>query len=271
MVTVALAPRLLRRLNGSARRSGSVAVRNIDALRSGSWLVLISGFFEPLVYLLSIGIGVGALIGDVRLADGRSVPYATFVAPAMLAASAMNGALAECTYNFYGKMKFVHLYEAILATPVRPMEAALGELLWAMLRGSVYSVAFLVVMTAMGMTSPGWALAAFPAALLIGFAFGAFGMWLATLMRSWQDFDLIAVVQFALFLFSGTFAPVTAYPLGVRLAIEASPLYRSVELVRGLALGSVHAMLALDAAYLIALACLGLWLASRRMSRHLLT
>src|SRR5262249_48354469 len=211
----------------------------------------VSGFCGALVYLLSIGMGVGALIGDVRLADGRAVPYATFVAPAMLAASAMNGALAECTYNFYGKMKFAHLYEAILATPVRPMEAALGELLWAMARGSVYSVGFLVVMTTMGMTSPGWAVAAFPSALLVGFAFGAFGMWLATLMRSWQDFDLIAVIQFALFLFSGTFAPISAYPLAVRVVIEASPLYRSVELVRGMALGSVHPVLALDAAYLI--------------------
>src|SRR5207248_1803261 len=121
-----------------------------SALRSAYWVVVISGFFEPLLYLYSIGIGVGHLVGSLALPDGRLVPYAEFVAPAMLAASAMSGALAESTFNFFGKMRYMKLYDGILATPVRPMELATGELLWAMARGALYSAAFLGVMVGMG-------------------------------------------------------------------------------------------------------------------------
>ena len=140
------APAAGRASRGRAQRAR--ALRHV-----GYWLVLVSGFFEPLLYLLSIGVGVGALVGDFPLADGRMVGYAAFVAPAMLAASAMNGALAETTFNFFCKMKYMKLYDAMLATPVRPIEIALGELIWAMVRGAVYSVAFLVVMVAMELTS----------------------------------------------------------------------------------------------------------------------
>ena len=120
MVTLVL-PRLVA-FEGTGRRSMRVAERNVAALRSAYWIVMISGFVEPVLYLFSIGVGVGALIGDLTLPDGRVVTYAEFVAPAMLASSAMTGALSETTFNFFGKMKFMRLYEGILATPVRPIE-----------------------------------------------------------------------------------------------------------------------------------------------------
>ncbi|MFC6901277.1 hypothetical protein ACFQGX_39185 [Nonomuraea dietziae] len=153
----------------SVGRVGAVVGRNVGALRSGAsyWLVLVSGFFEPLLYLLSIGVGVGALVGRIPLGDGRVVSYAVFVAPAMLAASAMNGALAETTFNFFFKMKYAKTFEAILATPVRPIEVALGELTWAMVRSSFYTAAFLLVMAVMGLAEPWWALAALPATMLV--------------------------------------------------------------------------------------------------------
>lgn len=272
MVTMVVASRARQygRPGASAKRAGAVTRRNVAALRSAYWLVLISGFFEPLLYLLSIGLGVGALVGDIRLDDGRVLDYPRFVAPAMLASAAMSGALSESTFNFFGKMKYMKLYDAVLATPVRPMEVAFGELVWAMARGSLYSAAFLVVMVAMGLTAPGWALAAFPAALLVGFSFGGLGMALSTLMRSWQDFDLLGVVQFALFLFSGTFAPVTAYDAPIRLIIQATPLYHGVELVRDLTTGSVGVGLLGHAGYLAAMAVVGLVVAGRRMGRQLL-
>src|SRR5262249_24616388 len=152
---------------------------------------------------LSNGFGVGGLIGKVSV-DGELVSYRAFVAPAMLAASAMTGALAESTFNFFAKMKFTKLYDAVLATPVRAMEIALGELWWAMARGAIYAAAFIIVMLFMGLTSPVWAPLAFVATLFVGFAFGSVGMALSTYMRSWQDFDLVGTVQVALFLFSGT-------------------------------------------------------------------
>jgi lipooligosaccharide transport system permease protein len=270
MVIATLAPSVYGRLDGSAKRAGAVTRRNISALRSAYWLVVISGFFEPLLYLLSIGVGVGALIGRMQLPDGRLVSYSTYVAPAMLASSAMTGALSESTFNFFGKMKYMRLYDGVLATPVRPIEVALGELMWAMARGALYSAAFLTIMTIMGLTSAGWALAAFPASLLVGFSFGGAGMALTTYMRSWQDFDIVGTVQLALFLFSGTFAPVGAYPVGVRLLVEATPLYHAVQLIRGLTTGSLHPALIGHVAYLLIMAALGLTVAGRRMSRLLL-
>jgi lipooligosaccharide transport system permease protein len=261
---------ILGRFDGSARRSTAVTARNLTALRSVYWVVVLSGVVEPMLYLFSIGVGVGTLVGRLPLSDGRMVPYATFVAPAMLASSAMFGALTESTFNFFGKMKYMRLYDGVLATPVRPMEVAFGELLWAMARGAIYSGAFLAVMVALRLTTLGWALATFPATLLVGFAFGGLGMGLTTFMRSWQEFDLVATAQFALFLFSGTFAPVSSYPPAARLLIECTPLYHAVELIRGLTTGSPHLGLLGDVAYLVAMAGLGLWIAGRRMGRLLL-
>jgi lipooligosaccharide transport system permease protein len=263
-------PRLVS-FEGAPRRSASVTERNVAALRSAYWIVLISGFFEPLLYLLSIGVGVGALVGRITLPDGRSVGYATFVAPAMLASSAMTGAMAETTFNFFGKMKYMRLYDGILATPVRPFEIALGELAWAMIRGTLYSAAFLAIMVIMDLTSAGRALLALPAAVLTGFAFGALGMTLSTLMRSWQDFDLIASAQFVLFLFSGTFVPADAYPAVLRWLIEVTPLYRSVDLIRGISVGGAGWSWLIDVGYLVGLTALGLAVASRRMAAKLYT
>ncbi|MFD0517598.1 ABC transporter permease [Paractinoplanes durhamensis] len=265
-------PRFVPRLvsfEGMGRRSASVTERNIACLRSMYWVVMVSGFVEPVLYLFSIGVGVGALIGDLPLPGGRLVGYAEFVAPAMLASAAMTGALSETTFNFFGKMKFMRLYEGILATPVRPIEIALGELAWAMVRGVLYSAAFLGIMVAMDLTSAARALAMFPATVLIGFAFGALGMTVSTVIRSWQDFDLIVAGQFALLLFSGTFVPPTAYPAVVRWLIEVTPLYRSVDLVRALSLGPVGWTQALDVLYLLAVLVIGLTVAGRRMEKML--
>lgn len=267
MVTL-VAPRLLA-VPGPGRRSASVVERNIATLRSAYWVVMFTGFLEPVFYLLSIGVGVGKLIGDLTLPDGRVVGYAAFVAPAMLASSAMAGALSETTFNFFGKMKFQKLYDGILATPVRPIEIALGELAWAMVRGSIYAAAFLVIMVVLGLTSAGLAVVAFFAAMLVAFAFGGLGMALSTFMRSWQEFDLVASIQFALFLFSGTFVPATSYPAVLRWVVEVTPLYRSVDLIRGVTTGSWGWVRLVDVAYLIVLFVVGVLVAGRRMGKLL--
>lgn len=264
---------LVSRLAGyrqAGGRSVSVAERNVAALHSAYWLVILSGLVEPVLYLLSIGVGVGALVGDIALPGGEVVSYAAFVAPAMLAASAMNGALSETTFNFFGKLKYMKLYDGILATPVKPFEVALGELGWAMARGALYCLAFLVVMVAMGLAPVSAAVLAFPATLLVGFAFGALGMALSTFMRGWEDFDLMASAQFALFLFSGTFVPATSYPAALRWLVEVTPLYRSVDLVRAVTTGSFGGLQLLDVAYLLAVTAIGLAVAGRRMAGLLL-
>jgi len=267
-----LLPRLAAHAEETLRRSTAVTGRNLSAARhSRYWWGLFSGFFEPVLYLLSIGIGVGALVTGFTLADGRTISYTAFVAPAMLAASAMNGALAESAFNLFGKMKFQKLYDAVLATPVRPIEVAFGELMWALARGSVYSVAFLALMVAMGLTSAGSALAAFPATLLVGIAFGGMGMAIATVMRGWQDFDYVTVVQFGMFLFSGTFAPADAYAWPAQLLIALTPLYHGVELIRSITTGVLGWGLLVHVGYLVAFAAIGLTVAGRRMTKLLYT
>jgi lipooligosaccharide transport system permease protein len=265
---------LTRALTGSElrpRRAAAVTVRNVVAFRTSGayWWLVVSGFAEPLLYLLAIGWGVGALVGDLELADGRTVPYLTFLAPALLAASAMNGAVAESTMNFFAKMKFAKLYDSVLNTPVTPVEIAFGELGWAMLRGAMYTGAFLVIMVGMDLTSPVRALVALPAALLVGFAFGALGMTLATFMRTWQDFDYIGIVQFALFLFSGTFVPVHSYPEPLQVVVYLTPLYHGVEMIRAITVGAMTASHAWSVLYLLAAIAIGLAVAARRMTRLL--
>jgi hypothetical protein len=168
-----------------------------------NWILVLSGFFEPVFYLFSIGVGVGALVGDLQVA-GRSISYAAFVAPALLASSAMNGAVFESTMNIFFKLKWGKVYDAMLATPLRPIDIAAGEIGYSLLRGGIYAVGFMMVMVAFGLAHSWWAVMAIPAALLIGFAFAAVGMAATTFMRSWQDFDLVQLVTLPLFLGGGS-------------------------------------------------------------------
>ena len=235
-----------------------------------TWLVLVSGIFEPLFYLLSVGVGIGHLVGTVA-GPGGPVGYTSFVAPALLATSAMNGAIYDSTFNVFFRLKYAKFYDAALATPMRPGDLALGEIGWALIRGGLYGCAFMVVMLALGLVHSPWAVADLPVALLIGFGSAAAGMAATTFMRSWQDFDVMGTIQFALFLFSGTFAPVGSYPAGLRALIEATPLYHGVELIRGITTGSEQPAAALvHAGYLLAMTALGLLVAGRRMGRLLL-
>ena len=250
-------------------RSVHAIERNVLASRH-NWLVLLSGFFEPVLYLLGIGFGLGSLVRDIPIGGGHSVSYAVFVAPALLASSAMNGAIYESTFNLFYKLRYAKTFDTVIATPVGVEEVTLGEVIWAVARGSLYSIGFIVFMLALGLIQSWWAVLAVPAAILIGFAFAALGSALTTFMRSWQDFDIMGTVQFALFLFSGTFAPVSSYPTPVRLLIEATPLYHGVELVRSITTASIHPALVLHAGYLVALTALGLLVAGRRMARLLL-
>jgi lipooligosaccharide transport system permease protein len=253
------------------RRAFAVTERNLINFRKGGsyWWLVVSGFAEPLLYLLAVGWGVGALVGDVALPDGRLVSYLTFLAPALVAASAMNGAIAESAMNFFAKMKFAKLYDSVLNTPVTPLEVAFGELGWAMMRGAMYTGAFLVLMAALGLTTPWLALAALPAGLLVGFAFGGLGMAAATVMRTWQDFDYVAIVPTAMFLFSGTFVPLQSYPGALQVVVQLTPLYHGVELLRTITTGTLGWGQLWNVAYLLAVTALGLAIAGRRMTRML--
>ena len=235
-----------------------------------AWLVFVSGIFEPLFYLLSVGIGLGVLIGKVPGPGGQPVPYREFVAPGLLAVSSMNGAMYDSTFNVYFRLKYAKLYDAVLATPMRPGQVALGEIGWALLRGTIYAMAFTLVMVALGLVHSPWAVLDVPVAVLIGFAFAAIGMTGTTYMKSWQDFDYVILASLPLFLFSATFYPLSVYPRPLQLIIECTPLYQGVVLLRDLTLGVVGPDLLWRAAYLAALGLVGLYASGRRIGKLLL-
>jgi lipooligosaccharide transport system permease protein len=234
------------------------------------WLLIVAGAAEPLFYMLSVGVGIGGLIGTVTGPGGQPVPYREYVAPGLLAVSALNGALNDSTFNIFGRLKFDKLYDAVLTTPLGAQDVALAEIGWAVLRGVVYSVTFLIVIAAMGLVVSPWAILALPGAALISFATAALGVSLTTYMKSWQDFDYVLLVAVPLFLFSGTFYPLSVYPHVVGVIVEWTPLYQGVVILRDLVLGVPSPDLAWRAAYLLAIGVAGLALAGRRMAALLL-
>ena len=232
------------------------------------WPVFLSGFFDPVFYLLAIGVGIGQLAGDVEVA-GIPVDYTAFVAPAMLAASAMNGAIYEST-NMFFKLKYGKIYDGILSTPLQARDVATGEIAWSLARGSIYSLAFLFVMAVMGLIHSSYGILAFPAAILIGFAFGAAGVAATTYMRTWQDLDLVTLVTLPLFLFSATFYPIDVYPEFIQAVTWISPLYHGVVLIRGLTLGILEWTMLINVAYLAAWGIVGSIITARRIGVLLL-
>jgi len=258
----------VRALDRPGARGALLFERNVMSYRR-MWIIILSGFFEPLFYLLALGFGLGAYVGDV-VEGGVAVSYAAFVAPGLLAASAMNGAFYDAT-NIFWKLRYQKLYDAVLATPLGPKDIAVGETAWALFRGLVYAVGFFTIMVVLGLVESWWALLALPATLFVGFAFAGAGIAAVTFMRSWQDFDVLNLAMLPMFLFSATFFPLAVYPEWLQWVVQATPLYHAVSLVRALTTGAVGTGQLVDVAYLAALGLAGMWLAARRIERLLLT
>lgn len=182
----------------------------------------------------------------------------------------MNGAIADSTMNVFYKLKFAKLYDGMLATSLGPMDVALGEIGWALSRGGLYAAGFVLVMLAMRLILSPWGLLLIPAALLIALGFAAVGMAVTTYLRGWQDLELVTVFTLPMFLFSGTFYSLNAYPVGLRIAVECLPLHHGVVLLRSLAVGDINAGLCWHAGYFVAMAIAGLWLTTRRLGTLLL-
>ena len=266
MSTVDAALRILPRVRLGGR-SWHLVERNITSTR-GAWLVFVSGFFEPLFYLLALGIGVGQLVGTVDL-GGETISYREFVAPALLAASAMNGSVYE-SGNVFFKLKYAKTYEGVLATPLTVRDVAVGELVYTLLRGTIYSIGFVVVMLALGLVDSPWAVLAVPGSLLVSAAFAAPAVFATTLMRSWADFAFVELATLPMFLFSATFVPAEDYPDAAAWILPLTPLYHGVELLRAFTLGDVTWMVLVNVAYLVAMTGIFLVLADRRLAKLLL-
>ena len=248
-----------------AGNPGAVVQRGLLAARSSSWVVVLSGFFEPVFYLASMGIGLGALIGSVETSAGLVVSYAAFIAPALLAVSAMNGAIYDSTWNVFFKLNYGKLYEGMLATSLGPLDVALGEILYALLRGLLYATGFLIIMQFAGLNLSWTAILALPAVLLIAFGFASLGMAVTSYMKAFQHMDWINFVMLPMFLFSATFYPITVYPEWVQAIVRALPLWHGVELVRGLTTGALHPGMLWHVLYYVVMIAIGLIFTTRRL------
>jgi lipooligosaccharide transport system permease protein len=252
-----------------AGRAHVVLERALRVYRK-SWLLILTGFFEPLFYLFSLGTGLKALVGTVIGPAGHPITYAAFIAPALLAASAMNGAIYDSTMNVFFKIKYAKLYDSMLATPLGPLDVAMGEIGWALIRGGLYSAGFMIVMLALGLTASAWAVLLVPAALLVAFGFAAVGMAVTSYLNSFQDLEMVQLIVLPMFLFSGTFYSLSVYPAWLRVVVECLPLNHAIELMRGLNAGVLDWAMLGHVAYFAAMALIGVAATTRRLDRLLM-
>jgi len=248
-----------------SRNARAVVARGLLATRTSNWTVILSGFFEPVLYLLSMGIGLGALVGEVAGPGGQPISYAAYIAPALLAVSAMNGAVYDSTWNVFFKLNFAKLYQNMLYTSLGPLDVAIGEIFLALLRGFLYATGFTVVMAAMGLIVSPWALLMVPASVLIAFGFAAIGMGITSFMTRFQQMDWVGFALLPMFLFSATFYPLSVYPEPIQWLIQALPLWHGVELLRQLSVGQIGPATLGHLAYYVAMAAAGLVLTTARL------
>ncbi|MBG6182883.1 lipooligosaccharide transport system permease protein [Arthrobacter sp. CAN_A214] len=250
-----------------ARNARAVISRGLLATRSSNWLIMVSGFFEPVLYLVSMGVGLGALVGTVVGPGGQEISYAAYIAPALLAVSAMNGAVYDSTWNVFFKMNFAKLYQGMLSTSLGPLDVAIGEIFLALLRGAMYATGFTAVMGLMGLITTPWALLMVPAAVLVAFGFASFGMGITSYMKTFQQMEWINFVMLPMFLFSATFYPLSVYPQMIQWLIQALPLWHGVELLRQLSVGIFTPATLIHVSYFLGMIAFGMFLTTVRLRK----
>ena len=250
----------------SPRRARRMWQRDVT-LYARSWKRnVLPNFFEPVLYLLSLGFGLGLYVGRQIL----GVEYADFITPGLAAVAAMNGAVFESSYNVFVKMRFAKLYDAVVTTPLEPADVAAGELMWALTRTAIYGNAFLLVLLVMGYVHSPLALLAPFATVLVGLPFALIGLTYTSLI---PDIDLYSyyftLFITPLFLFSGVFFPVSNLPEAAQAIAWLTPLHHGVELMRALVLTGSGGGAAAHALWLVVFAAIWYPPTVNLMSRRL--
>lgn len=246
----------------------SVVERNIIFFRRDLG-ILVAGFVEPLFWLAGIGVGLNSIVDDIEV-NGQLVTYGEFVAPGLVAVAAMNGAAFDSTFNFFYKLHYLKLFDAMLATPLSLGNIVTGEVSWSVLRSTAYASVFLLLTALLGLVASPWAILILPLAALIGFCISAVGVFATTFIRNWHDFDYLSLALQLLFLCSATFFPVSVYPAWAQVFVHLTPLYHGVTVCRHLAIGTVGFVdLYHVGALLSATIVFGLW-ATARLERRLI-
>jgi lipooligosaccharide transport system permease protein len=250
-----------------SRNARAVISRGLLATKSTNWLVMLSGFFEPVLFLISMGVGLGVIVGPVQGPGGGDISYAAYIAPALLAVSAMNGAVYDSTWNVFFKKNFAKLYQGMLYTSLGPLDVALGEIFLALLRGLLYALGFTAVMGVMGLVTTPWALLMIPASVLIAFGFASIGMGITSFLKTFQQMDWINFIMLPMFLFSATFYPLGVYPQAIQWLIQAMPLWHGVELLRQISVGTFTAATPIHIGYYLVMTAVGMLLTTVRLRR----
>ncbi len=255
------------RINFDAVRA--IWVRGVQAEgRQNLWLAL-AGFCEPIYYLVALGLGVGALIGDTWSSGSRG-PYLYYIAPGLLAVSVMNGALYVCMNNAFLRIRYTGVYNALLSGPVGSVELVLGEVAVGVTRSGIYAAGFVAIGCGLSsFASVGGAVLSLPVCLIVGMAFGAVGLAIAFIVPSQQHLAMVRLAMLPLVLFSGAMYPISVLPEWLQMVIVSLPLWHGVELLRAvlmLQFGGVW----LHLVYFVVMALLGLWVAERRVRARLL-
>jgi lipooligosaccharide transport system permease protein len=228
-----------------------------------------SSVLNPVLFLGAIGLGLGSLVNRHHHLQG--VSYLAFLAPGLLAAAAMETAVGESTYPVYGSLKWNKVYQAAVASPLRPVDLFHGHVLFVTLRLAMNCAIFLAVAAAFGAIQSMWMIAALPVAVLTGLAFATpIEAWAVTRTRDTSFTMIFRFFMIPLFLFSGTFFPITQLPVWLRPIAYLTPLWHGVSLCRALNLGTADlGQAAIDVAYLAALAAAGLLAGNRTYRRRL--
>jgi len=246
-----------------------------------SWLVnyrrtwrgtIYSSVLMPVVYLGAMGLGLGTLVNQHGTAGLGGVSYLVFLAPGLMAATAMQTAVGESLYPVFSAVKWQRTYQAAAATPLKPGDIFRGHVLFTTMRLAMNMVVFLAIMSVFGAVKSAWVVAAVPVAVLTGLAFATpLDAFAVTRKNNDQSFNVIfRFGMIPLFLFSGTFFPVTQLPGWIRPVAYATPLWHGVALCRALSLGSADLAGSLGhIAYLTAIAIIGLIAGERAYRRRL--
>jgi lipooligosaccharide transport system permease protein len=220
-----------------------------------------SSVLSPVLYLGAMGLALGKLVDKHGTAHLGGVSYLAFLAPGLMAAAAMQTAVGESLYPVYAAVKWQKTYQAAASTPLRPGDIYRGHILFTTLRLTMNMTIFLGIMAAFGAIRSGWAAACLPVAVLTGLAFAApLDAFAVTREKTDQSFNVIfRFGMIPLFLFSGTFFPITQLPAWLRPIAYATPLWHGVALCRALSLGYADLAGALGhIGYLVAITVIGL-------------
>jgi lipooligosaccharide transport system permease protein len=233
---------------------------------------VITSVINPVFYLGALGVGLGTLVNKTG-GQSLGVPYLDFVAPGMLAAAAMQLASQEASWPVVGSFKWTRQYFAMTATPLGTRDVVLGHQLWMLARVTATTAIYLMVIAAFGGVDSWWGILALPAAVLVGAAFTTpLAAYAATLEQELAFVPINRFVILPMFLFSGTFFPVTQLPPPLELLAYVTPLWHGVDLCRELTLGDIHPWRALGhVAYLLAFVVGGLIWAHKTYARRLFT